>query len=157
MRGQSLANIYFAEPSAQNIPAGNMAIVNTSLEVQQGDTSQDMHCAFDRPLKLWYLIPHEHQWGKHVNVDLTVGGTKMNMFDLDWDPSYTFHPPEQRRDPLQPIQINPGDTVDVHCEWNNDSGRVLGFGFEMCVSFGEFVDDEGIGSRACDNGTWVPF
>jgi hypothetical protein len=157
LRGQSVVNVNFADPTAHNVPSGNLAIVNTALMVQQGDYSLDMHCAFDRSLKLWYLIPHEHQWGKHVNIDLTIAGSKMNMFDLDWDPSFAFHAPEVRRDPTQPLTVNPGDTIDVHCEWNNDSGRVLDFGFEMCVSFGEFVDDEGVGSRACDSGNWIPF
>mgnify|MGYP003514034939 CR=1 FL=1 len=33
----------------------------------------------------------------------------------------------------------------------------LGFGFEMCVAFGMFVDDTGTGNFACDAGTWTDF
>ena len=39
------------------------------------------------------------------------------------------------------MMINPGDSVDVHCEWNNDSGKDLLFGSEMCVAFGQYIDD----------------
>jgi hypothetical protein len=157
LRGQSVVNVLFADPAANNIPSGNTAIVNTNLVVAQGDTSQDMHCVFDRPMKMWYFAPHEHRWGKHINIDLTMGGIKSRMFDLDWDPSYTFHPPENRRDPATPMLVSPGDSVDVHCEWNNTTNRDLSFGFEMCVAFGQFVDDAGLGNWACDGGTWTAF
>jgi len=33
----------------------------------------------------------------------------------------------------------------------------LPFGFEMCVVFGQFVDDTNMGGRACDHGNWLSF
>jgi len=65
------------------------------------------------------------------------------------------HRPEISGD--RPLLINPGDTLDVECTWNNDEGRVLPFGFEMCVVFAQFVDDTGVGSWACDDGHWTEF
>ena len=53
--------------------------------------------------------------------------------------------------------VSAGDKVDVHCEWDNDTGRELSFGFEMCVSFSQFVDDQGLGNVACDGGNWTDF
>lgn len=34
--------------------------------------------------------------------------------------------------------------MDIECSWNNNEGRDLVFGFEMCVVFGQFVDDKGV-------------
>lgn len=156
LRGQSVINVNFADPG-EHIPSGSTAIVDTSLEVQQGVTTQTMHCTFENQFKLWYFIPHQHRWGKHISVDLTRGGVKTREFDLEWQEQYTFHPPEKRYDLDAPLVINPGDTIDVSCSWNNTENRVLPFGFEMCVAFGQFVDDQGLGGWACDHGNWTEF
>jgi hypothetical protein len=156
LRGQSVINVNFAEPG-NHTPSGSLAIVDTQLQVAQGTSTQNMHCTFEKQMKLWYIIPHEHRWGSHVTVDLTRSGEKQRMFDLDWQPQYTFHPPENRYDIASPYVINPGDTIDVACSWNNTETRVLPFGFEMCVVFGQFIDDQGLGGWACDHGSWTEF
>jgi len=156
LRGQSVVNVNFAPPG-NHIASSSMAIVNSSLDVAQGMSTQQMHCDVDRQFKLWYLIPHEHRWGSHITVDLTRGGTRQNYFDLDWAEQYTFHPPEMRMDPAEPLILNAGDKIDVSCSWNNTENRDLPFGFEMCVVFGQFVDDQAIGSWACDDGHWTVF
>jgi hypothetical protein len=51
----------------------------------------------------------------------------------------------------------PGDKLKVRCEWNNDTTTPLGFGFEIGVAFGMFVDDTGTGNFACDGGSWTDF
>jgi hypothetical protein len=155
--GQSALNVNFAEPGSVNTPSSSLAAVNTGLIVEQGVTTQKMKCTYDRPYKLWYLIPHMHRWGQKISVDLTRNGDKHRYFDTTWAEEFTFHPPEMRMDPSAPLTINPGDQLDVECTWNNDEGRVLPFGFEMCVVFAQFVDDQGIGSWACDNGQWTVF
>ena len=59
-----------------------------------------MHCTIDRELKLWYFVPHMHRWGKHITVDVTQGSAKTSAVRPDnWDESFTFHPPELRKDP----------------------------------------------------------
>jgi hypothetical protein len=125
--------------------------------VAQGVSKQSMHAVMDRTLKLWYLIPHMHRWGTRIKVDITKGGTKQSMFDTEWQDQFTFHSPEKRYDPASPLVLNAGDAVDIECNWNNDVGHDLVFGFEMCVSFGQFVDDAGIGNRVWDNGQWDAF
>lgn len=157
MDGQSLVNINFAPDGGSYIASGSTAFLNSGLDVAQGISSQDQHCVVDRQLKLWYFAPHMHRWGTNIKVDITKDGTKTRMFDTKWAPEFTFHPPEERRDPATPMILNPGDTVDVHCEWNNDTGRNLSFGFEMCVAFGQFVDDGDRGNWACDGGSWTDF
>lgn len=156
MRGQSAVNVNFAD-AGNHIASSSTAFVNTALQVQTGESTQHQHCTIDRQFKLWYFIPHMHRWGSHIKVDLTQHGEKKNYFDLDWQEQYTFHPPELRKDPSDPLVLNPGDELDVDCSWKNTENRVLPFGFEMCVVFGQFVDDQAIGSWACDGGHWTEF
>jgi hypothetical protein len=157
LRGQSAINVNFADAGTTAVASSSTAFVNTGLQVEQGESTQHMHCTIDKEFKLWYFIPHMHRWGSHIKVDLTQGGEKKNYFDLKWEEQFTFHPPELRKDPSAPLTLHPGDELDVDCSWNNTEGRVLPFGFEMCVVFGQFVDDQGIGSWACDGGRWVEF
>ncbi|MBX3154972.1 MAG: hypothetical protein KF773_03155 [Deltaproteobacteria bacterium] len=156
LRGQTAVAVTFAEPG-NYIPSGNTAFLDTSIDVPTGVSKFTTSCTVDRELKLWYFAPHMHRWGTNIKVDVTTRGETMRMFDTTWDPSFTFHPPENRRDPGQPMILSAGDKVDVECNWNNDTGRSLGFGFEMCVAFGQFVDDTSMGNWACDGGRWVDF
>ncbi len=157
MDGQSAVNINFAVPGGTYTPSGSTAFLNSGLVVAQGETTQKQHCVVDRDMKLWFMVPHMHQWGKHITVDITHENTKTSMFDVNWDESYAFHPPEKRWDPARPLMLYAGDQVDTNCSWNNDTGRNLNFGFEMCVTFGQFVDDKNQGSWACDDGHWTDF
>jgi hypothetical protein len=156
MQGQSIVNLTYADPG-NYIPSNNLAIVDSGLVVGQGHTTQKMHATFDSALKLWYMIPHMHRWGSNIKVNLTQGQTTTTLFDVQWEEGFTFHPPNKTYDPATPLQIVPGDSMDIECSWNNNEGRDLVFGFEMCVVFGQFVDDKGVGNRSWDNGTWGPF
>jgi hypothetical protein len=156
LRGQALINVNFAPPG-NYIPSGATAILDTAIQVTPGASSHDISCTLERPFKFWYFIPHMHRWGKRITVDMTRAGAKERLFDTPWDDSFTFHPPEHRQDPASPMLMNAGDKIDIHCEWENDTAGTLNFGFEMCVGFGQFVDDEGLGNLACDGGNWGTF
>ena len=156
MDGQSVVNLYYAPDGGTYTPSGSAAFVNSNLTVGQGVTTQSTHCVLNRDMKLWFLTPHMHAWGKHITVDITHNDVKTNMFDTVWDPSFAFHPPEKRMDPSAPMMLYSGDQFDVSCQWDNETGHDLAFGFEMCVSFGQFVDDANLGGAACDDGQWGP-
>ena len=155
--GQAVLNVSPAEPGSSYVPSGNTAILDTSIDIPPGHYEKDIHCTFDRQMKLWYLIPHEHQYGSHMSISLTRSGAVETPFDIDWSPSFTFHPPEDRKDPSAPLIVQPGDTVDVKCQWENTTDHDLLFGPEMCVAFGQFVDDQNKGNWACDGGSWSDF
>lgn len=156
LRGQAVVNLNFADPGNYT-PSGNLAVLDLNLDVTPGMYSHNLHCSFDRDYKLWYVIPHMHQWGTRQTVDLTVGGVKTRMFDVAWDPSFAFHPPEKRVDTATPIVVHKGDTIDSECDYNNDSGHDLTFGLEMCVVFGQFINDAGVPNMVCDAGQWGTF
>jgi hypothetical protein len=156
LRGQSAVNVNFAEPGNWT-PVGNIAMLNTDLQIPPGPYSMDIHCVMPTTMKFWELLPHMHQWGTHATLAITQSGVKSTLYDAPWDPSYAFHPPITYADPSAPIILNTGDAVDYHCEWNNTTTMPLNFGLEMCVAFGATVDDMGVGSKACSQGSWFPF
>ncbi len=158
--GQAAVNINFTPPGGTYIASGATAFLNSGLIVGQGTTTQKQHCVVDRELKMWFMVPHMHEWGKHIVVQLTRAGSATAdepLFDKVWDKSFAFHPPEMKLDPTAPLVLHPGDALDTTCTWENNTGRDLNFGFEMCVTFGQFVDDKNLGSWACDDGHWTTF
>jgi hypothetical protein len=154
---QSAVNLYFTEPGKTYIKSGALAIVDTSIILPPGRPSKEIDCEITQEFKAWFSIPHMHAWGTNIKVDHTSGGATKRLFDTDWTPGFTFHPPELRVDPATPTMFKVGDRIKVRCEWNNDTGAPLGFGPEMCVFFSQTVDDTGLGNWACDNGEWAGF
>jgi hypothetical protein len=155
---QSAVNLYFPDPGSTFTKVGAVAIVDTGFKLDQGQVGLDIKCAMKDPMKLWFGIPHMHAYGYNITVDhVPVNGSSERLFDTAWNPSLTFHPPQLTWDPTQPKLFAKGDQVNVHCDWNNDSGGPLTFGIEMCVFFAQTVDDTNLGDWACDAGQWTTF
>jgi hypothetical protein len=155
---QSAMNIWLADPGVQYTPSGAVAILDTTMSAPPGQSTLDINCTMQNDIDAWLVIPHMHQWGQHAIVELITAGNNINkLFDVDWSPSYQFHPPEIVRDPSMPFHLATGDQVHVRCEWNNTTSRNLGFGLEMCVSFLQTIDDKGLGNQQCDHGIWGTF
>lgn len=158
MEAQSAVNVRLLPKGEKYTPAGAIAIVDSTLDVPTGKHGLDVTCTMTRDLKLWRFIPHMHKWGSHITVDRMVGDAKgERFFDVDWEEGFTFHPPEIRREPTDPLVFKKGDQLKVHCDFNNDTAKDLPFGIEMCVAFGQTVDAENAGNMACDKGEWTDF
>jgi hypothetical protein len=154
--GQSVINVNYAAAGGTYVDSGSLALVDTAISVPPGESTWDIQCTMQNTLKLWEAFPHMHQWGEHIKIDLTQGGQTTNLFDVGWDPSYQFEPPTKMFGQATPLVLNAGDSVDVHCTWNNDTGSAMNFGLEMCVMFATTVDDAGQGSWQCNAGNWAP-
>lgn len=156
---QSAVNVELADPSAKYTESGNLAMLDTSLRLKPGPNSMDIHCKMQKDLKLWQLTPHMHAWGTHITIDHTkaADSSVARLIDVQWDPDFTFHPPLTTHDPAAPYVLHTGDSVAVHCDFNNTTGSDLTFGLEMCVFFGQTVDIDNQGSIACDGGQWGTF
>ena len=155
---QSAMNIWLADPNMTYRLSGSLAVVDTSLDLPPGPSTVDIHCTLPRDFKAWYFIPHMHAYGTRITVTHTTPTSSETLFDVDpWSPAFTFQPPELRKDPDAPLMLAKGDSLDVHCEWNNTTSSNMTFGIEMCVGFAEFVDDTGAGNLACDHGNWTGF
>jgi hypothetical protein len=156
-QAQSAVNIYYADPNAKRELASSVAFVDTSMSIPVGQNAVDFTCTMNGDYSTWYFIPHMHNWGTHITVQHISGQNTKNLFDLDWDPSFSFHPPTMQEDPTQPYMFHKGDQMKVHCEYNNTTGAPITFGAEMCVAFAQTIDNAGVGNMACDSGSWGPF
>ena len=159
MEAQSAVNVRLVDKGAKYTPAGAMAWLDTTLDVPpNGKHAMDVKCTMTQDVKLWRFIPHMHRWGSHITVDRVKGDSQgERLFDVAWEEGFTFHPPEIRREPTDPLVFNKGDQINVHCEFNNDTSKDLPFGIEMCVAFGQTIDPNGVGNMACDKGSWTDF
>lgn len=156
--GQSAVNFDFAKPGEKTIPSGAVTLVDTKMKIPEGQGALTVDCKLERSFRVWLAIPHMHRWGSHIKIEHTSQTGKVNsLFNLSWDPKYTFEAPELRGTPESPIMFEKGDRIKVDCQWNNDTGKPLTFGPEMCVFFAQTIDDDGQGNWACDRDEWVSY
>jgi hypothetical protein len=155
---QSSLNIYYADPGQTYTPSGGLAFVDTNINLAPGADTLDVHCTMNRDFDGWYADPHMHNYGTRFTATLTHADTPNMIMDVEqWDSTYEFHPPEYTYSLDAPLSFKAGDTVDVHCEWNNTTSSELKFGSEMCVMYVATIDRDNVGSIACDAGWWGPF
>jgi hypothetical protein len=159
-QAQSAINVYYADPSVPHVTSSAMVILDSALSVPVGSSSYSVDCTVNDSYEGWDLIPHMHAWGSHITVDHTaVSGTKTRLFDVDWDPdySYDFQAVATKKDPSAPYMFSKGDTIHVQCDYMNTTNAPMAFGAEMCVFLSFTVDPTNVGNMACDHGQWGPF
>jgi hypothetical protein len=155
---QSALNIYYADKGTTYTPSASMAILDTNLTLPPGASSKDVHCTMNRDLDAWFSIPHMHRYGVSFSATLTHDNVaKPIVAESTWDPGYEFHPPETYYDLATPLSLKTGDSIDVHCGWNNTTDGTLKFGNEMCVFFAATIDRTNAGNVDCDGGDWGSF
>jgi hypothetical protein len=154
---QSAVNVRFADPGVAVTRTSAATWLDTQMRAKPGHSTFDVRCTMKQSVSLWMLKPHMHAWGEHIIIERTRAGAVDRVVDVDGDPDFTFHPPEVRRDPAAPYELQVGDEVHVQCKWNNTTDHDLPFGLEMCVAFGQTVDGAGVGNLLCDGGNWGTF
>jgi len=156
--GQSAVNLEYVDPGMTPVPSGAFSVLDTKLKVPTGPSIVDIEAELTRDFKVWQAIPHMHRWGTHIKIEHTPrGGTATSLFDIKWDDKYTFEPPELRAEPDKPLLFQKGDKIRVSCSYNNDTGKPLGFGPEMCVFSTQTIDDVGQGNWAWEGREWVDY
>lgn len=154
---QSAVNVWYADPTSKIVQSSSIAFLDTAMVVPVGASSVDFTCTFKQDLSIWMMVPHMHAWGTHITVDHTSGANTDRLFDLQWDPSYTFHPPITTESLSTPYMLKTGDTIHLHCEYDNTTNAPLSFGQEMCVSYMQSIDPTQVGNVQCDQGQWGSF
>ncbi|MFO0580441.1 MAG: hypothetical protein U1A78_41240 [Polyangia bacterium] len=155
--GQSAFNLYYADPNKTYIRSSGLTFIDTGLVVPPGASSLDINCTMKEDFAAWRFIPHMHEWGKHIIIEHEQGGQTKRLFDTDWNAGMVFHPPELRATVESPHWFRKGDKIHVRCEWNNDTGKPLPFGKEMCVGSADIVDFEKRGNFFCENNEFSPY
>jgi hypothetical protein len=154
--GKSAVNVLLADPGASLVQSSALTFVNLNLQIPPGPSSAEITCTMDQDYAVWDIFPHMHQWGSHAAVDLTSKstGSTTRLFDVDWAAEFAFNPPRTTRDEASPLILHQGDTLHMQCDYQNTTSMTLTFGPEMCVTYADIVDMNGVGNRVCSTGSW---
>lgn len=89
-------------------------------------------CTVNAKQNVFAIFPHMHQLGKHFKTTLNIGGVPTVLHDDSYDFTH------QAFISFAPITLNPGDTIDTECTWQNTTPNTVGWGesstSEMCFS-----------------------
>jgi hypothetical protein len=125
---------------AIEIPPGEPAFVY-QWDMPIGDLHDDVAgwAADGHAIEILGLLPHMHQIGRRMQIDLVSGGAEscgifVHRWDFDWQQSFMYETP--------PV-VSASDSIRVTCEWDSTSRDVptlpgLGSQNEMCA-FGIYV------------------
>lgn len=102
-----------------------------SLKIPMGKSTTTGKCTIMSDTTVFAVSPHMHQIGTHLKAVVTGSGREpVTLFDG----AYDFE--EQRQFPANQLALKKGDVVNVECTYQNDTGRMIGFGEssldEMC-------------------------
>jgi hypothetical protein len=118
---------------AQLILAGPPAEPNVTPSIPVGVGQQVTgKCTLSSASHVFAVFPHMHQIGKHMKIDLTVGGATQTLSNAD----FNFN--EQTLVNVPPIAVNAGDRISVACTYDNNTAAPVQFGpsstQEMCYA-----------------------
>jgi hypothetical protein len=118
-----IAQLYFNR-IVLSVPPGDGQTVSTSCTVP----------STYGPISLISGVSHMHSRGVHFVANTSTGTSLID--NMIWD-----EPPTQTYDP--PIPLNPGDSINWTCTYNNGTGNTLTFGDsalknEMCIFLARF-------------------
>jgi hypothetical protein len=156
---QSAINVYYADPNVPHVSSSTVVVLDSSLTVPVGASSVGIDCTFNDAYAAWDLIPHMHAWGSHITVDHTTSTGTTRLFDVAWDPNYSFdfQSVETKKDPSAPYMFQKGDKMHIQCDYMNTTSGPMSFGSEMCVFIAFTVDPNNVGNLDCDRGQWGKF
>jgi Copper type II ascorbate-dependent monooxygenase, C-terminal domain len=100
------------------------------LSIPPGRVTQSGNCTLRSAATIYSLNPHMHQLGKHMKVTLRGKSGDRVLHDGPYD---FVH---QVLHPIEPVQVEAGDRVNVECTYLNDTPRDVSWGDssldEMC-------------------------
>ena len=131
LRGESGTRARFVDPGstveeAESILAGTLSL---SLPPQQATTTHG-RCTLTSPGTIFGVQPHMHQLGTHMKVVARTAHGDVLLHDADYDFG------EQPIYPIQPLELTPGDSIEVDCTHFNSTSSTVSWGesskAEMC-------------------------
>ena len=153
--GQSHFALEVGSPDPSRELADLFTVVTTEIEIPPGSTgTAHASCPVAHDLQLVALGGHAHEWGTHVSVRHTpaAGGAARMLYDQIWSPEAIFNPTIAHFTAEDPLFIPAGDTLEVDCEYFNDTDEPLMFPSEMCVGWSfQFPADHEVD---CVDGVW---
>jgi len=141
MEGEVAINLHTIDPVEVVHQATNLFLNNTDFNLPRGEvTTLSKTWTFNERRHIFQLTSHAHEHMTEFRI-YVVGGAnngELVFFTKDWE-----HPPLLDMDP--PLVLEAGQGLRAVATYDNDTDRVLGFGFrsidEMMIIFGAFYVD----------------
>lgn len=132
LRGRSAVSGVMLAKEEVRAEAQVIAAQLISLAIPPGPSSAAGRCTFDRAQTLVAFGAHMHENGRHAKLVLhRAKGGEQVLLDAGFDVN------DQRRYPLDLIEVATGDYVDYECSYENPSSRTIYWGEtaadEMCL------------------------
>lgn len=165
---QLLLNLHLFNSTDEPIPGRSGTLVRTvdeadvehvaegllagplQLEIPTGRVTQTGRCTFQDDSTIIGVGPHMHQTGVYMKV---VANSSEDGEVVLFDGPYDFE--SQLQYPVDFVRMREGDTVEVECTYQNDSGRTIGFGDsstdEMCFAGVVRFPAQNAGTFICTN------
>lgn len=119
---ETWASTYVANSSQFDLPPGRHAM--------------DVTCEWPATVNLINMMGHMHTNGRSINIQHGHDGVWDLLFEVEeWEPSYVYGPILRGFEEGEAV-IEAGDTVQVHCAYDNVTDETLRFPDEMCVGAG---------------------
>lgn len=111
----------------------------------RGPYTSTTECVAPRDLDVLLLIGHMHEAGSRFKLERVdeAGKPIDTLYEAEWEPLYTSHPPVNKYDPATPLHLAKGTRLRQTCSWNNTEANELRFPREMCDSFAYYIPDDG--------------
>ncbi len=133
---RDVANFIYVQDGEQRIEAQYFVINDGSFEIPANNEhyTHTTACTLDQDFTFSAVAGHMHEWGKHVTIEgLSPTGDVTPIYDVaNWNGSDRDAPPVTQFDMSNPLTFHQGDTLQVTCDWVNDTGSPLAFPDEMC-------------------------
>ena len=107
------------------------------------DFSASAGCALEKDLNFVALMPHMHQWGKRIDLQVGTAGAMRSIMKVDeWTPDMRDLPPVTSF--IEPSaraagHYAAGTAVALTCTWHNTESQPIRFPTEMCGAVGYFT------------------
>jgi hypothetical protein len=129
---------------AESVLAGPL-----QLFVPTGRSTQTGRCTMPHDVTIFSVVPHMHQKGVHMRATATTGGGELELYDGDYDFTH------QLVYPIDEVQLEAGDRVNIECTYENDDDRPIMWGDstldEMCFIGLGLYPAGGFGGGPCSN------
>jgi hypothetical protein len=154
IEGTSTVDVKVVEPSPDAIVLSMFVSSTLAVDVPPGLHEQTLSCAVQQDTPMILFVNHIHETGVAVATELrtTDGNVQMLKHDPAWDDEWSTHPNFAVTALDRPLVLPAGASLVTRCNWDNTSGKTLGFPDEMCAFLGFYI---GTRDRACANGNWV--
>jgi hypothetical protein len=129
--------------------AGTFTQIDLSFELAARlETTRTVECTAPVDMTVPFLIPHMHEFGKHITVELEQGGVKQTLYDSDWSAALRDDFPVRHF--TEHLKFQTADKLRTSCTWSNTEDFPMLFPREMCATFMMFYPSIDGAMWACD-------